>query len=97
MPSSEAKKNHTGHDYEKYLKANSAFWAKDKKKRNMMYSSLKKKVNSQAMRKHQVTLVCGPYVENIVSPRIFSLMLTLNRSERNQLGKSMGLVNLNSK
>ena len=30
-------------------------------------------------------------------PRIFSHMLTLNRSERNQLGKSMGLLNLNLK
>ena len=43
MPSSEAQKNHTGHDYEKYLKANSTFWAKNEKKRNMMYSSLKKR------------------------------------------------------
>ena len=43
MPSSEVQKNHTGHDYEKYLKANSTFWANDKKKRNMMYSSLKKR------------------------------------------------------
>ena len=97
MPSSEAQKNHTGHDYEKYLKANSTFWAKNKKKTKHDVQQSQKKVNSQPMRKHQVTLACGPYVENIVSPRIFSLMLTLNRSERNQLGKNMGLVNLNLK
>ena len=43
MPNYEAqKKNHTGHVYEKYLKATSTFGANKEKKRNMMYSSLKK-------------------------------------------------------